>query len=100
MVIVEHLPDDSATKRAQRDGDWSESEYIRATEVNEIRLMRAEMRAMLGNQSSNPKLIESPSQRTESEDKRAQASNWNAHVTAQMRAAQNANEKEVISVRA
>lgn len=89
---MEHLPDNSATKTAMRDGDWSESEYIDAIQVNEIRMMRADLRAIFGDQQWSPPLVESPAQRAVAEQNKQQASAWNSHVSEQMRKAQLALE--------
>lgn len=92
MVIVTHLPDDSATKTAMREGDWSEAEYMSAFTVNQLLLVRADLRGMFGGQQWSPPLVKSPQQRIADEANRQKASSWNAHVTAQMRNAQLALE--------
>lgn len=42
LDLIEFLPDDSATKTAERFGDWSQAEYRIARLINEIALMRYE----------------------------------------------------------
>jgi len=61
IALLEHLPDDSAFKRAHRDGDWGFDEYISAGIVNELRLLRSDQAAING-QKMDIDLIESPTQ--------------------------------------
>ncbi len=42
LDLLEFLPDDSATKTAERFGDWSVDQYRFARMVNELALMRYE----------------------------------------------------------
>lgn len=42
LDLLEFLPDESATKTAERMGDWSDGEYRSARTVNELALMRYE----------------------------------------------------------
>lgn len=42
MDLLEFLPEDSATKTAERMGDWTVSEYKLARIINELALMRYE----------------------------------------------------------
>ena len=42
LDLLEFLPEDSATKTAERMGDWSEGTYRAARVVNELALMRYE----------------------------------------------------------
>jgi len=61
IALLQHLPDDSAFKRAHRDGDWGFDEYMWAGIVNEVRLLRSDQAAING-QKMDISLIESPSQ--------------------------------------
>lgn len=61
LTLLQHLPDDSAFKRATREGDWTFDEYIRAGIVNEIRLLRVDQAAING-QKMEAEFIESPAQ--------------------------------------
>lgn len=42
LDLIEFLPDDSATKTAERFGDWSDADYRTARLINELALMRYE----------------------------------------------------------
>ena len=42
LDLLEFLPDESATKTAERAGDWSAGQYLAARVVNELALMRYE----------------------------------------------------------
>lgn len=42
LDLIEFLPDDSATKTAERFGDWSDADYRVARLINELALMRYE----------------------------------------------------------
>lgn len=61
IALLEHLPDDSAFKKAHREGDWSFNEYVAAGIVNELRLLRTDQAAING-QKMDTILIESPAQ--------------------------------------
>lgn len=42
LDLLEFLPDDSATKTAERAGDWTPEQYRQARIINEIASMRYE----------------------------------------------------------
>jgi hypothetical protein len=69
-AFIVHLPDDSATKTAMREGDWSEAQYIDARLVNELASFRADHAAVHAKQKMRPTLLESPGQRRSAEDRR------------------------------
>lgn len=61
LALLEHLPDDSAFKKATRNGDWNFGEYLQAGVLNEIRLLRIDQAALNG-QKMDAELLESPAQ--------------------------------------
>lgn len=61
LALLEHLPEDTAFKKAHREGDWSFDEYVAAGIVNELRLLRTDQAAING-QKMETILIESPAQ--------------------------------------
>lgn len=73
-VLIRHLPDDSATKKAMREGDWTEEQYINARLVNEIAYFRADHAAIHASHKMRVEPLESPAQRAErAEQDRARA---------------------------
>jgi hypothetical protein len=69
-ALLQHLPHDSATQRARRDGDWSEREYLLPLLINEVKSLRADQAALAG-QRMRPTFISSPAERKEKvEDRR------------------------------
>jgi hypothetical protein len=63
-AVIKALPDDSAFRKATRDGDWSDYEYLVAATVNELRTMRADNAAMNG-QKLDVAYVHSPRQAEE-----------------------------------
>jgi hypothetical protein len=61
LVLLEGLPDDSLYRKARRDGDWSDGEYLRAALINEVRLLRVDQAALQG-QKMEATLLRSPAQ--------------------------------------
>lgn len=61
LVLLDHLPEDSAFKTAIREGDWSFEQYISVGILNEIRLLRTDQAAINGHKMDSA-LIESPAQ--------------------------------------
>ena len=61
LALIENLPDDSAFKRATREGDWGFDEYLQAGLLNEVRLLRIDQAAING-QKMDADLLESPAQ--------------------------------------
>lgn len=43
IILIRHLPDDSATKKAMRDGDWGLTEHLAAGVWNEVKALRADL---------------------------------------------------------
>lgn len=79
LDLIEFLPDDSATKTAERFGDWSPDEYRTARLINEIALMRYEQAG-----GQKPTLEVSPAQefmKREKDDWRVQR---HAEVSAEL----------------
>lgn len=79
LDLIEFLPDESATKTAERYGDWTADRYQTARIINEIALMRYEH---AGGQKPNLEL--SPAQdyfKREKDDWRAQR---HAEISAQL----------------
>lgn len=84
-VRVTHLPDDSATKKAMREGDWTEGQYITARLVNELAFFRADHAAVHAQHKMRPDPIQSPAQRREREEGRRQYREVRSMLLAQMR---------------
>lgn len=79
LDLIEFLPDDSATKTAERFGDWSDADYRTARLINELALMRYEQAG-----GQKPTLEMSPAQeyfKREKDDWRVQR---HAEVSAQL----------------
>lgn len=57
LDLLEFLPDESATKTAERFGDWTEDQYRMARLINEVSLMRYEQAG-----GQKPTLLTSPGQ--------------------------------------
>lgn len=73
VILVKHLPDDSATKRAMAEDPWPLMTHLLVSVVNEQRLARADYAAAHG-ESVKPHLIPRPTE-TPAVDERAQAHN-------------------------
>lgn len=79
LDLIEFLPEDSATKTAERFGDWSDADYRTARLINELALMRYEQAG-----GQKPTLEMSPAQeyfKREKDDWRVQR---HAEVSAQL----------------
>lgn len=81
LDLLEFLPEDSATKTAERFGDWTADQYRMARLINELALMRYEQAG-----GRKPVLEMSPAQnylKRESDDWRTER---HAEVSAQLHA--------------
>lgn len=92
LCLIDALPDDSAYWRERRDGDWSWRQYMAATLVNELRLLRADAAAIHANHKMDISLIESPSQLQETEKLAERQRGVREHVLAQMKKAKSKTE--------
>lgn len=79
LDLLEFLPDESATKSAERLGDWSEDQYRQARLINELALMRYEHAG-----GSKPTLDMSPAQRWLKRDDEDYRLRRHAEVSAQL----------------
>lgn len=82
-ALLWHLPDESETKTAVREGDWTEAQYVQARIANELMLSRADFVVAHGGKS-DPKLLLSPKQRAEEEAERQAARDVRTLLRAQI----------------
>lgn len=61
LVLLKGLDAESEYQTARRDGDWSDKQYMRAAQVNELRLLRVDQAAINGSKM-DAVLMESPAQ--------------------------------------
>jgi hypothetical protein len=84
-VFITHLPDLSATKKAMREGDWTEDQYIAARLVNELSFFRADHAAVHAQHKMRPEPIQSPAQRKEKVDNQRRYREVRSMLLAQMK---------------
>lgn len=80
LALIKHLPDESATKTAAREGDWSDDRYLSAATVNEIRLMRADLAGIFAGGGDEPQLFRSPAQEKAIADRERERESLRAKV--------------------
>jgi hypothetical protein len=80
LDLLEFLPEESATKTAERSGDWSSHEYRTARIVNELALMRYEHAG-----GQKPTLDLSPGEQFVKQEKDDWRARRHAEVSAQLR---------------
>lgn len=70
LILIDKIDSDpdSMYSRERRDGDWSEEEYLRATMVNETRLLRADQAAIHAKHKMDIRMVDSPSQQRAQEE--------------------------------
>lgn len=83
LTLLQHLPEDSAFKRAARDGDWGFTEYMQAGVLNEVRLLRIDQAALNG-QKMDADLLESPAQLKRKEEQARVVAAHRAGILAQL----------------
>lgn len=81
LDMLEFLPDDAATKTAERFGDWTDDQYRMARLVNELALMRYEQAG-----GQRPTLESSPAQEFLKREKDDWRVRRHAEVSAQLHA--------------
>lgn len=79
------LPDESATKKAMREGDWTEQQYMTARLINELAYFRADHAAVHANHKMRIDPIESPAQRAERAKEARQRQQIHSMLRAQLR---------------
>lgn len=79
LDLLEFLPEESATKTAERSGDWSTHEYRAARIVNELALMRYEHAG-----GQKPNLDLSPGEQFVKQEKDEWRTRRHAEVSAQL----------------
>jgi hypothetical protein len=79
LDLLEFLPEDSATKTAERAGDWTGDQYRQARIINEIALMRYEHAG-----GHKPQLEMSPAQKFIKHEKDDWRAKRHAEVSAQL----------------
>lgn len=62
LIYLEHLPDDSAFKKAFRNDTWTIDRYLSGAILNELRALRADLSMIFTGQRMNIDLMESPRQ--------------------------------------
>ncbi|MBF6060507.1 hypothetical protein IU500_06915 [Nocardia terpenica] len=83
-ACIVHLPDDSATKTAARDGDWHEDRYLLVRLINELLCYRADFVSAHGG-DMKPDLVLSPKQTERKRLERQQYLDVREMMLAQMR---------------
>jgi hypothetical protein len=86
LVLIQALESDpdSMLSRERRDGDWSEQEYINATLVNELRLLRADSAAIHAGHKMDLNMVESPTQLRSTEDLSERQRAAREHIMSQL----------------
>lgn len=79
------LPDESATKKAMREGDWTEQQYMTARLINELAYFRADHAAVHANHKMRIDPIESPAQRAERRKEAEERRQMHSMLRAQLR---------------
>ena len=79
LDLLEFLPDESATKTAERAGDWTEEQYRQARIINEVASMRYERSG-----GHKPQLEMSPGQKFLKREKDDWRAERHAEVSAQL----------------
>lgn len=91
LLLAKNLPATSAFKReAQRNGDWSDDEYIQAGILNELRLLRTDFAAVNGSRME-PTLVESPRQIEVREEDTEEKARLRRHIIRQLNIGKQAN---------
>lgn len=81
--LILGLSDDSDTKTALREGDWTEKQYITARIANELMLSRADFATAYGGHM-DPHLFKSPKQQAEEAEDMAAARDVRTLIRAQV----------------
>jgi hypothetical protein len=79
------LPDDSETKKAMREGDWTEQQYLLARLINELAYFRADHAAVHANHKMRIDPIESPAQRSQRAQETKERHQIHSMLRAQLR---------------
>lgn len=79
LDLLEFLPDEAATKTAERSGDWTGEQYRQARIINEIALMRYEHAG-----GHKPQLEMSPAQKFLKREKDDWRAERHAAIAAQL----------------
>lgn len=85
MILLQHLPEDSAFKVAHSDGDWPLQAQLATGAWNEIKAMRGDLWAFLGHEKLAFKPILTPSAERDQKARRAQMRAMHDEMIAQMR---------------
>lgn len=93
-VLVLKLPDDSAFRKEWREQDWSFAQYMAAAEVNELRIMRAELAVFNNRDFREPILIKSPSQGAQDAVEAAKKHTLVSSIAAQLRGAKQPEDQD------
>ena len=85
LILLEHLPEDSAFKIAYREGDWPLQSQLATGTLNEIKAMRSDLYALIGKEHFAFKPILSPSAQRAKDAKTARIRAVHDEVIAQLR---------------
>lgn len=69
-VFIKHLPPESATKTAMREGDWHEDQQIRALIATQLGFLRYDHAVVNGQKMHKPEALLSPKERREKAEAR------------------------------
>lgn len=84
LILLRHLPDDSALKTAMRD-DWDVNTQISAATVTELRAMRGDLSAIFRHESMPFQPVLSPGAMRERDEKRKLTRRMHDDIVAQLR---------------
>lgn len=84
LIDVLSADDDSALARECRDQDWSLKQYLDAANVNELRRLRADQAAIHANHKLDIDMVESPSQRRDSDALLDRTKDVRSHIMDQL----------------
>ena len=85
LILLEHLPEDSAFKTAYRDGDWPLQSQLATGALNELKAMRSDLYALIGKDHFPFKPILSPGAQQAMAAKTAEIRRSHDDVMAQLR---------------
>ena len=88
LALIDGLPQDpekSALWRERMDWDWSNQQYLTATLLNEIRLLRADQAAIHAGTRMDVNLAKSPAQQREDDQMRERRDTARADIMRQLK---------------
>lgn len=85
LIDVLIADEDSMLSIERRDGDWSESQYLAARQVNETMLLRADQAALHAGKRMDISLLQSPGQREEEDQLREKRDRARSDIMKQLK---------------